>query len=175
MEYFAQYPSPIGSLLLLSDGRALTGVHMDLFAPENALPGDDDPVLEKAAAWLDAYFRGEDPDIGFPLAPQGTAFQRQVWDILLTIPRGQTRTYGDIAREMAGKLGREKMSAQAVGGAVGRNPIGIVIPCHRVVGAGDKLTGYAWGLDRKLWLLRHEGWEGDKGFTPLHPPAPGKP
>lgn len=157
MEYFARYSSPIGNLLLLSDGRALTGVQMD---PGDALPADADMVLAKVIAWLDAYFRGEDPEIDFPLSPKGTAFQRQVWDILLAIPKGQTRTYGDIAREMAAKLGREKMSAQAVGGAVGRNPIGIVIPCHRVVGAGNALTGYAWGLDRKLWLLRHEGWNG---------------
>ena len=157
MEYFARYSSPIGNLLLLSDGRALTGVQMDT---GDARPGDADMVLTKAIAWLDAYFRGEDPEIDFPLAPKGTDFQRQVWDILLAIPKGQTRTYGDIAREMAAKLGREKMSAQAVGGAVGRNPIGIVIPCHRVVGAGNALTGYAWGLDRKLWLLRHEGWNG---------------
>lgn len=157
MEYFARYSSPIGNLLLLSDGRALTGVQMDT---GDARPGDADMVLTKAIAWLDAYFRGEDPEMDFPLAPKGTAFQRQVWDILLAIPKGQTRTYGDIAREMAAKLGREKMSAQAVGGAVGRNPIGIVIPCHRVVGAGNALTGYAWGLDRKLWLLRHEGWNG---------------
>ena len=157
MEYFARYSSPIGNLLLLSDGRALTGVQMDT---GDARPGDADMVLPKAIAWLDAYFRGEDPEIDFPLSPKGTAFQRQVWDILLAIPKGQTRTYGDIAREMAAKLGREKMSAQAVGGAVGRNPIGIVIPCHRVVGAGNALTGYAWGLDRKLWLLRHEGWNG---------------
>lgn len=157
MEYFSRYSSPIGNLLLLSDGRALTGVQMDT---GDARPGDADMVLTKAIAWLDAYFRGEDPEMDFPLAPKGTAFQRQVWDILLAIPKGQTRTYGDIAREMAAKLGREKMSAQAVGGAVGRNPIGIVIPCHRVVGAGNALTGYAWGLDRKLWLLRHEGWNG---------------
>ena len=157
MEYFSRYSSPIGNLLLLSDGRALTGVQMDT---GDARPGDADMVLTKAIAWLDAYFRGEDPEMDFPLAPKGTDFQRQVWDILLAIPKGQTRTYGDIAREMAAKLGREKMSAQAVGGAVGRNPIGIVIPCHRVVGAGNALTGYAWGLDRKLWLLRHEGWNG---------------
>lgn len=160
MDYFTQYTSPIGRLLLVSDGTALTGLKMDGPAPRDALPGDQVPVLMKAAAWLDGYFRGEAPAISFPLAPEGTAFQRKVWEILLTIPYGKTRTYGDIAREMAALLGRETMSAQAVGGAVGRNPIGIVIPCHRVLGAGDRLTGYAGGLDRKLWLLRHEGWKG---------------
>ena len=89
-----------------------------------------------------------------PLSLAGTPFQRQVWSILLTIPYGQTRTYGEIA----GLLGRETMSAQAIGGAVGKNPVSILVPCHRVVGAGGKLTGYAWGLDRKAWLLQHEGW-----------------
>lgn len=161
MTYFAQYPSPVGKLLLLSDGKALTGLWMDTPVPGDALPGAEVPVLAKVAVWLDAYFRGKALAIDFPLTPEGTAFQRKVWDILLAIPYGKTRTYGDIAREMAVLLGREKMSAQAVGVAVGRNPIGIVIPCHRVVGAGDRLTGYAGGLDRKLWLLRHEGWKGE--------------
>ena len=94
----------------------------------------------------------------FPLNPHGTAFQKQVWDMLLTIPYGQVRTYGDIAREMAVRTGKQKMSAQAVGQAAGANPISILIPCHRVVGTNGKLTGYAGGLDKKEWLLCHEGW-----------------
>lgn len=161
MVSYSEYDSPVGRLLLLSDGEALTGLWMDMPVPGGALPGGEVPVLAKAEAWLDRYFRGEDPAVDFPLAPEGTDFQRKVWDILLTIPNGATRTYGDIAREMAVLLGKEKMSAQAVGGAVGRNPIGIIIPCHRVIGAKGQLTGYAGGVERKLWLLRHEGWKGE--------------
>lgn len=158
MVSYSEYDSPVGQLLLLSDGEALTGLRMDMPVPDGALPGREVPVLAKAEAWLDRYFRGEDPAVDFPLAPEGTPFQRKVWDILLTIPKGGIRTYGDIAREMAALLRKETMSAQAVGGAVGRNPIGILIPCHRVIGAKGQLTGYAGGVKRKLWLLRHEGW-----------------
>lgn len=156
--YYAEYDSPIGKLLLTSDGTALTGLWMDREAPGGAAAGEKVPVLAQTETWLDAYFRGESPDVQFPLAPEGTAFQKQVWEILLTIPCGKTCTYGSIAREMALRMGKERMSAQAVGGAVGRNPISILIPCHRVVGAKDALTGYAGGIERKLWLLRHEGW-----------------
>ena len=113
---------------------------------------------KKKKNWLDSYFSGDPAEVTFPLNPHGTAFQKQVWEILLTIPYGKTTTYGAIAREMARRAGREKMSAQAVGQAVGKNPISILIPCHRVVGVNGKLTGYAGGLDRKEWLLRHEGW-----------------
>lgn len=158
MEYFTEYASPVGKLLLTSDGENLTGLWMNR-EPPAAGKAEELPVLLKARKWLDAYFRGEDAPIDFPLAPEGTAFQKRVWDILLAIPYGKTRTYGDIAREMAGSLGKEKMSAQAVGGAVGRNPISILIPCHRVVGAQGQLTGYAGGLDKKVWLLEHEGWK----------------
>ena len=162
MTFFAEYDSPVGRLLLLSDGGALTGLWMNTPVPRDAVPGEETEVLWKAEAWLDGYFRGQDPAVDFPLAPEGTAFQRQVWEILTGISWGQTRTYGSIAREMAARLGKEKMSAQAVGGAVGRNPISIIIPCHRVMGAQGKLTGYAGGIDKKEWLLRHEGWKGEK-------------
>ena len=91
-----------------------------------------------------------------PLKLTGTPFQKGVWAYLLTIPYGQTCTYGDIAREMATLTGKKTMSAQAVGQAVGRNPISIIVPCHRVVGAGGKMTGYAWGIEKKEWLLAHE-------------------
>ena len=96
---------------------------------------------------------------------EGTEFQKQIWNLLLTIPYGQTRTYGDIAREMAALSGKEKMSAQAVGQAVGRNPISILIPCHRVVGTKGQLTGYAGGLENKIWLLRHEGRQIEKDIV----------
>lgn len=156
MEHFMVYDSPVGRLLLTSDEENLTGLWMTREAPEAGSAEGGCAVLDKARRWLDAYFRGEDRQPDFPLAPKGTEFQKQVWDILLTIPYGGTRTYGDIAREMAARLGKETMSAQAVGQAVGRNPISILIPCHRVVGAKGKLTGYAGGLDKKVWLLRHE-------------------
>lgn len=156
MVYFTEYDTPIGKLLLTCDGENLTGLWMDTAPPENAVAGH--PVLQKAERWLDAYFRGAVSTIDFSMKPAGTAFQKQVWSILLTIPYGKTRTYGDIAREMAALLGKENMSAQAVGQAVGRNPINIIVPCHRVVGAKGQLTGYTGGMEKKVWLLRHEGW-----------------
>lgn len=156
MVYYAEYASPVGKLLLTAEDECLTGLWIQREAPEGA--AKDCPVLEEAKRWLDDYFQGTAAACDLPMKPKGTAFQEQVWEILLTIPYGQTRTYGSIAREMAEKLGKEKMSAQAVGQAVGSNPISILIPCHRVVGAKGKLTGYAFGLDKKIWLLRHEGW-----------------
>ena len=155
MKYSTIYESPIGPLWLTSDGEALTGLWMQ---PTGITASSDaDPVLRKTVEWLDRYFRGEHPPMdALPLSPAGTDFQCLVWEILLTIPYGTTRTYGDIAREAADRLGKAKMSAQAVGGAVGRNPISIIIPCHRVIGAKGALTGYAGGLAKKEWLLRHE-------------------
>ena len=153
MVYSHVYESPVGPLWLTSDGENLTGLWM--WAVEGT-PADL-PIFRDADCWLDAYFRGQHPAMDqLPLSPTGTEFQQLIWDILLTIPFGATRTYGDIAKESAAKMGKEKMSAQAVGGAVGRNPISIIIPCHRVIGAGGKLTGYAGGLDKKVWLLSHE-------------------
>lgn len=162
MEYFSEYESPVGTLLLTSDGENLTGLWMNRPKPAEGMENPEHPILQKAKNWLDAYFRAEEKEIDFPLKPEGTAFQKQVWNILLTIPYGKTKSYGNIAREMAALLGKETMSAQAVGGAVGRNPISIFIPCHRVVGAKGQLTGYAGGLDKKVWLLRHEGWRGEE-------------
>lgn len=151
MDYF-EYPSPVGPLYLTADDAGLTGIWMH---PEKT---EDFPVLAQAKGWLNSYFSGNPKEWVFPLNPHGTAFQRQVWEILLTIPYGQTRTYGEIAREMAALRGKQKMSAQAVGQAVGKNPISILIPCHRVIGANGALTGYAGGLAKKEWLLHHEGW-----------------
>ena len=159
MKYSARYDSPVGELILTGDGSRLTGIWMTRQVFPDAMLEDDLPVFKQTRAWLDAYFRGENPPIEkIPLAPEGTSFQQEVWKILLRIPYGETRTYGEIAREMAALLGKEKMSAQAVGGAVGANPISILIPCHRCVGAKGQLTGYAGGLEKKVWLLRHEGW-----------------
>ena len=159
--YYAEYPSPLGTLLLTCEENALTGLWMNRQAPPEGRR-EDHPVLKQICLWLDDYFRGEPGPILFPLEPEGTPFQKQVWQILLEIPYGQTRSYGDIAREMAGRLGKATMSAQAVGQAVGKNPISILIPCHRVVGAKGQLTGYAGGLDKKIWLLHHEKWRGEE-------------
>lgn len=159
MVQYAEYFSPIGTLLLAAEEDALTGLRMDRPLPPECIPAGEHPVLKAAARWLDAYFMGQNPAIAISLRPYGTAFQRQVWQRLLEIPYGAVCTYGDIAREMEAKTGK-RMSAQAVGGAVGSNPISLLIPCHRVVGSKGRLTGYAWGVDRKQWLLSHEGWKG---------------
>ena len=150
--YVSWYDSPVGKLLLTCTDLGLTGLYMN----REVSVRDDHPVLRQTEAWLDAYFRGEDPPVTVPLTPEGTAFQQQVWKLLLTVPYGETRSYGSIARELAGILGKEKMSAQAVGQAVGRNPISILVPCHRIVGSSGALTGYAGGMEKKIWLLEHE-------------------
>lgn len=154
MDYFDIYESPLGMLLLVSDGQSLTGLQL-----HGEMPTETEklPIFPQTKWWLDAYFSGDFREVDFPLNPSGTVFQKQVWEILLKIPAGKTRSYGDIAGEMATLLGKEKMSAQAIGGAVGKNPIAIIIPCHRVVGSRGQLTGYAGGLENKEWLLRHEG------------------
>ena len=121
------------------------------------MPGlDQQPLFSLTRRWLDGYFAGEQPDFQLPLALQGTAFQQQVWELLLQIPYGQTTTYGEIARQLEKLQNRPHMSAQAVGGAVGHNGISIIIPCHRVVGTKGSLTGYAGGLDKKMALLELE-------------------
>lgn len=153
MIFYTIFPAPIGDLYLTSDGAALTGVWMEGRKPDlsAARSRDDLPVFVSAKAWLTDYFVGNSREIDFPLLPAGTAFQKRVWALLLTIPWGEATTYGTIA----GQLG-QSMSAQAVGQAVGKNPISILIPCHRCLGTGGKLTGYAGGLKTKEWLLRHE-------------------
>lgn len=159
MEYTCEYASPLGIITLFSDAQALTGLYLDTQPRPGGeyLPGESIPVLQKAREWLDGYFRGAPEAVNFPLSPAGTPFQRLIWELLVEIPCGETRTYGGLAAEAAARMGKEKMSAQAVGQAVGRNPISIIIPCHRVIGAQGKLTGYAGGLDKKILLLRHEG------------------
>lgn len=160
--YYAGYDSPVGTLLLECTESGLSGIYMDRELPKQL---DNHPVLQQTTLWLDAYFRGENLPVEIPLDPRGTVFQKQVWQILLTIPYGAIKTYGQIAREMALLQGKEKMSAQAVGQAVGRNPINILVPCHRVVGKQGQLTGYGGGLPRKIWLLQHEGHQIEKDFV----------
>ena len=142
------YCSPLGDIVLTSDGTALTGLR---FAEAtNGEPAQDIPPLADACRWLDLYFGGARPDFTPRLAPRGTPFQQSVWRELLAIPYGHTVSYGHIAQRLQGR------SAQAVGGAVGRTPIALIIACHRVIGSDGHLTGYAYGLDRKQWLLSHE-------------------
>ena len=142
------YRSPLGDIVLTSDGTALTGLR---FAEAtNGEQAQDIPPLADACRWLDLYFSGAKPDFIPRLAPRGTPFQQSVWRELLAIPYGHTVSYSYIAQRLRCR------SAQAVGGAVGRNPIALIIPCHRVIGSDGQLTGYAYGLDRKQWLLSHE-------------------
>lgn len=145
MTYQAQYDSPLGLLTMTSDGESLKELRFSDTPVEMVSPTIS--ILEETRRWLDSYFNGEEPGFTPPLAPFGTLFQRRVWHELLSIPYGETVTYGDIARRI------NCDSAQAVGGAVGRNPIAIIIPCHRVVGSNGSLTGYAYGLERKRQLL----------------------
>lgn len=119
--------------------------------------GGEHPVLDEMKRWLNLYFSGKEPDFTPTLHLVGSAFQIEVWNCLLSIPYGRTVTYGDIAKEIARRHGVSHISAQAVGGAVGRNAISIVVPCHRVVGADGSMTGYAGGIDRKIRLLELEG------------------
>ena len=158
MTYAAYYFSPLGRIVLMSDGTALTELDFAEGVPEvSAVHTQKDlPVFREVCRWLDVYFAGRDPGALPPLAPHGTAFQQAVWKVLRGIPYGTTTTYGRIAAHIAAARGG-RMSAQAVGGAVGRNPISILIPCHRVIGADGSLTGYAGGLDKKDALLRLEG------------------
>ena len=160
MIYTAHYTSLLGGITLASDGIALTGLYFDGETgcpPCDAAHKKDLPVFGEAMRWLDLYFAGHEPDFSPTLNPTGTAFQQAVWAILRTIPYGATTSYGTIARRIEQKT-KKRMSAQAVGGAVGRNPISIIIPCHRVLGADGSLTGYAGGLDKKEYLLRTEGF-----------------
>ena len=171
MDYTFHYESPLGGITLVSHGEAITGLWFDgqkHFASTLSREHreGDLPLFRDASRWLDVYFGGGKPDFTPPLAPEGTEFQKAVWEILLTNPYGETRTYGQLARALAERRGRQRISPQAVGSAVGRNPISLLIPCHRVVGADGSLTGYAGGLDKKLRLLRLEGADTEKMFIP---------
>lgn len=161
MDYTHHYSSPLGGITLASDGYALTGLWFDgqkYFADTlDALHQEKNlSVFEASDKWLAIYFSGTAPGFTPPLAMRTTEFRKNVWEILLTIPYGQTMTYGDIAAKMAKQSGRAHMSAQAVGGAIAHNAISLIIPCHRVVGTAGNLTGYAGGIDKKQALLQLE-------------------
>ena len=153
------YSSPIGTLSLLADNHYLFGILVEEesdfereLSEKAVTVVESHPVLNQIISYLDTYFKGQDPDLSeLPLAPVGSDFEKRVWNYLRRIPFGMTVTYGQIAKDL------QVASAQAIGGAVGRNPWSILVPCHRVLGAGGRLTGYAWGLEKKAWLLRHEG------------------
>ena len=162
MYYFTEYDSPVGLLTLASDGTAICGLWLEGqkyhggTIPDEMERDDEATGFDALRTWLDGYFAGENPPVSdVPLAPIGGEFRQAVWKKLIAIPYGELTTYGAIANEL--KSEGRKASAIAVGGAVGHNPISIIIPCHRVVGANGSLTGYAGGLERKTWLLEHEG------------------
>ena len=171
MTYIQHYDSPLGGILLAADEIGLTGLWFEgqkCFA--QGLPDErteqETPVLTEARRWLDIYFTGKEPDFTPPLHPTGSEFRQAVWEILLLIPYGQTTTYGEIARQLAERQGLTRMSAQAVGGAVGHNEISIIIPCHRVVGTNGSLTGYAGGIHKKEQLLELERADMRRFFVP---------
>ncbi len=147
--------SPLGEILLLSEGETLCGLY---FADRQTFdaPQRDLPIFRQTKEWLNSYFAGENPEMSIPVTLPGTEFQREVWEILKTIPYGTTVSYGAIAKQVGQNRGIPRMSAQAVGNAVGKNPVSIVVPCHRVIGADKTLVGYGGGLNRKLFLLQLE-------------------
>lgn len=167
MQFVSHYNSPLGLITLSADHEGLTGLWLPGQPGEALLEaeqqhseggGNSNPVLGQAKDWLDAYFAGEKPEVNVPLHLVGTPFQLVIWHYLLGIPYGSTVTYGALARRYAAEHHKARMAAQAVGGAVGRNPLSIIVPCHRVVAKDGALTGYAGGIEKKAWLLEHEGF-----------------
>lgn len=181
MFYSMQSQSPVGMLTLASTDSALVGLWLEgqkywgMTPPERFTQCETHPVLRAAGQWLADYFAGKRPRVSdLPLAPLGGSFRQTVWGVLQEIPYGQVVTYGEVAAETARRLGKEHLSAQAAGGAVGHNPISIIIPCHRVVGANGSLTGYAGGIDKKIALLRHEGVDLSRLFDPAVKRSPSR-
>lgn len=182
MRYTSRCESPLGGILLAADETGLTGLWFQgqkYFAPslDKAYEAREHPVLAEAKRWLDIYFSGREPDFCPPLHFTGSAFRNEVWELLCGIPYGSTTTYGELAARLARRRGRHAdaagpqarpshMSAQAVGGAVGKNRISILVPCHRVVGANGSLTGYAGGIEKKIRLLEPEGAMRNTFFVP---------
>ena len=162
MDYIRRYDSPLGGITMAGDGEALTGLWFDgqkVFASTLSAARSDRnlPVFDETVRWLDIYFSGKDPGFTPKMSLTGTSFQHTVWNILLTIPYGQTMSYGQIAERLTGWTGVRRASARAIGGAVGHNPVSLIVPCHRVIGADGSLTGYAGGVELKEKLLRLEG------------------
>lgn len=171
MTYLYDYNSPLGKITMASDGEALIGLWFEgqkYFKASIKGEGEKKslPIFDETIKWLDIYFSGKEPDFTPKLLVTGTPFRKAVAEIMLTIPYGKTMTYGEIAKKIAKINGIEKMSAQAVGGAVGHNSISIIIPCHRVVGTNGSLTGYAGGTERKIELLKLEKVDMTNLFIP---------
>lgn len=177
MQSTAIYSSPLGQILLAADNIGVTGLWFEgqKYFPQH-LPDPQQaaevPFLLQAKNFLDQYFTGQRPDTIPPLHLIGTSFQQAVWQILRTVPYGQTVSYGQLASQLAAQQGRASLPAQAVGSAIGRNPISILVPCHRVVGANGSLTGYAGGIPRKIELLKLEHAMRSEFFVPKHSTAP---
>ena len=176
MYYSTIYSSPIGAITLACDGEGnnIVGLWIEgqkyhgESIPEAMTPNDDIPLFDTTKKWLDRYFTGGMPCISeLPLAPIGGEFRQEVWSILCEIPYGKVTTYGTIAKEIADKMGKKSMSSQAVGGAIGHNPISIIIPCHRVVGSNGSLTGFSGGVQMKTKLLELEGVDMSGLFIPI--------
>lgn len=174
MFYSTSYDSSIGTIRLASDGDNLLGLWIEgqkYFGdsvPGNLTLNDQLPLFSKVKKWLDLYFSGAQPSIvDLSLAPIGSSFRQTVWGLLCEIPYGETTTYGNIAKAVALRTGSASFSSRAVGGAVGRNPISIIIPCHRVVGSDGSLTGYSGGISKKVHLLQHEGAQMSSFYIPV--------
>lgn len=156
--YYQKYVSPLGNLVIITNENNLLGLWKEDMIKGDFIRNHDLKIMRDTVKWLDDYFNFKNPhlkDLNLELV--GTNFQKEVWNILIDIPYGKTITYGDIASIIARRRGLSRMSAQAVGGAVGSNPISIIVPCHRVIGTNNNLTGYGGGIDMKVWLLKHEG------------------
>lgn len=171
MNYYQYFESPLGRITLASDGAGLTGLWFERqrYYGKGLLPdasGCELAVFTEARLWLNNYFRGFKPEFHPSLSLRGTEFQMDVWQVLLSIPYGQTMTYGNIAETLQVSYGYPKVSAQAVGGAVGRNPVSIIVPCHRVVAKSGSLSGYAGGMEKKLLLLQLEKVDCSRFYIP---------
>ena len=165
MKYMCKYSSKIGNLIITSNGRAITGIWFENqknFINTFEENESDLSIFKETKKWLDIYFSGRNPNFIPDIYLEGSEFRMKVWEFLKQIPYGKTTTYGDIAKKIAQEKGINKMSAQAVGSAIAHNPISIIVPCHRVIGNNNKLTGYAGGLDRKIELLKLEGLDVSK-------------
>lgn len=177
MEYISHYHSPLGDILLAAEQEGLTGLwfagqarYARSLGPQHE--AGELPLLTAAKRWLDCYFAGQEPSFTLPLLFKGSPFQKAVWALLCTIPYGHTTTYGELARRLAAQQGWRRMAPQAVGGAVARNNISIMVPCHRVVGRDGSLTGYAAGLEKKSYLLRLEQVRVEDFFIHPHRATP---